>query len=57
VDAEGVTRAVLAVLARELDPGEVGKLIATLPEAVRDLWPEHMVTAAMERVQQQPPRA
>ena len=54
VDAEEVARAVFAVLARELDPGEVGKVIATMPEAVRGLWPEHMVDAAMQRVQQTP---
>ena len=33
------TRAVLAVLAARLDPGEVRKLMHLLPESLRDLWP------------------
>jgi uncharacterized protein (DUF2267 family) len=49
LEPEPVARAVFAVLARELDPGEVNKVIASLPEDVRSLWPEHMAEAAMQR--------
>lgn len=52
VDSEAVATAVFAVMARQLDPGEVEKLVATLPDAVRQMWPEHMVAAAMGRVRQ-----
>lgn len=47
VDAEEVARAVFAVLARELDPGEIGKVVRSLPPDLRALWPEHIVETAL----------
>jgi uncharacterized protein (DUF2267 family) len=49
VDAERVARGVFGVLARELDPGEITKVIAQLPPELRELWPEHLVDAAAAR--------
>jgi uncharacterized protein (DUF2267 family) len=39
-DAPSVTKAVSDLLWRELDPGETAKVIASLPAALRPLWPE-----------------
>jgi len=39
-DALGVTRAVFDLLWQELDPGEIAKVIDTLPVPLRSLWPE-----------------
>jgi uncharacterized protein (DUF2267 family) len=39
VDAEQVARAVFAVLAEHIDPGQVNKVVAALPHDLRDLWP------------------
>jgi uncharacterized protein (DUF2267 family) len=39
-DAPSVTKAVFDLLWRELDPGETAKVIASLPAALRPLWPE-----------------
>jgi uncharacterized protein (DUF2267 family) len=39
-DPVGVTKAVFDLLWRELDPGETAKIIASLPAALRPLWPE-----------------
>ena len=38
-DAFRATKAVFSLLARELDPGETAKIIATLPVPLRSLWP------------------
>ena len=38
-DALRVTKAVFALLAKELDPGETAKLAAMLPVPLRSLWP------------------
>jgi uncharacterized protein (DUF2267 family) len=38
-DALRVTKAVFALLAKELDPGEIAKVVATLPAPLRSLWP------------------
>ena len=38
-DALRVTKAVFNVLAKELDYGEIAKVIATLPVPLRSLWP------------------
>ncbi len=42
-DALRVTKAVFALLAQELDYGEVAKVIGTLPVPVRSLWPAKTV--------------
>lgn len=39
-DALRVTKSVFSLLAKELDPGETAKIIATLPAPLRGLWPE-----------------
>lgn len=39
VDPERVARAALATLAENIDPGQVGKVIAALPHELRELWP------------------
>ncbi len=39
-DSLSVTKAVFALLWRELDPGETAKVIASLPAPLRSLWPE-----------------
>ncbi|MBO0734424.1 MAG: DUF2267 domain-containing protein [Methylocapsa sp.] len=39
-DALGVTKAVFDLLWKELDPGETAKVVASLPSALRALWPE-----------------
>jgi uncharacterized protein (DUF2267 family) len=39
-DAEQVVRAVFAVLAEQIDPGEVRKVMSVLPRDLRDLWPQ-----------------
>jgi uncharacterized protein (DUF2267 family) len=36
---EEVARAVFALLAAELDPGEIHKVVAVLPRELRELWP------------------
>ncbi len=38
--APAITRAVLAQLWIEVDPGETAKLIETMPAGLRGLWPE-----------------
>jgi uncharacterized protein (DUF2267 family) len=38
-DALRVTKAVFALLAKELDPGEIAEIVATLPAPLRSLWP------------------
>ena len=38
-DALRVTKAVFNVLAKELDHGEIAKIIAALPIPLRSLWP------------------
>jgi uncharacterized protein (DUF2267 family) len=38
-DALGVTEAVFEVLAHELDPGEIAKVVGALPAPLRALWP------------------
>jgi len=38
-DAVRVTRIVLGLLLREIEPSETAKIIATLPHALRALWP------------------
>lgn len=38
-DAEQVTRAVFALLARHVSPGEIGSLKNGLPTEIRALWP------------------
>jgi len=38
-DALRVTKAVFELLAKELDPGETAKIVATLPVPLRSLWP------------------
>jgi uncharacterized protein (DUF2267 family) len=45
-DAKGTTEAVLALLATELDRGQIVKVIAELPEPLRVLWPESVRTGA-----------
>lgn len=39
-DAVGTTQAVFDLLWQELDPGEIAKVIDTLPVPLRKLWPE-----------------
>jgi uncharacterized protein (DUF2267 family) len=39
-DALGVTKAVFDLLWKELDPGEIAKLIDALPIPLRGLWPQ-----------------
>lgn len=39
-DPLGVTKAVFDVLWRELDPGEIAKIIDSLPTPLRALWPD-----------------
>jgi len=38
-DSFRVTKAVFSLLAKELDPGETAKIIATMPAPLRSLWP------------------
>ena len=38
-DGLRVSKAVFALLAKELDHGEIAKIIATLPHPLRTLWP------------------
>ena len=38
-DAFRITKAVFKLLAKELDPGETAKIVATLPGPLRSLWP------------------
>lgn len=45
-DIEPGIRAVLAVLADNIDLGEVCAVVMALPEELRDLWPEPIVRAA-----------
>jgi len=39
LDAKSVTRAVFDLLWTELDPGEVAKIVESLPIPLRNLWP------------------
>jgi uncharacterized protein (DUF2267 family) len=39
-DCVGVTKAVFDLLWKELEPGEVAKVIASLPPPLQNLWPE-----------------
>ena len=39
IDPEEAVRAVFAVMAKRLDPGEVEKLIKLFPEELRSFWP------------------
>lgn len=39
-DALGVTKGVFDLLGRELDPGEIAKLINALPVPLHSLWPQ-----------------
>ena len=41
-DAKGTTEAVFALLAAELERGQIVKVIAELPEPLRVLWPESL---------------
>lgn len=43
IDPERVVRAVFAVMATRLDPGEIEKLITQLPEELRGLWPRRPI--------------
>lgn len=38
-DALGVTEAVFDLLTRQLDPGEIAKVVGTLPIPLHALWP------------------
>ncbi|MFZ1991637.1 MAG: DUF2267 domain-containing protein [Alphaproteobacteria bacterium] len=38
-DTEGLVRAVFALLARKISPGEIEDVMHALPAAVRSLWP------------------
>ena len=38
-DALRMTKAVFSLLAKELDHGEIAKIITTLPAPLRSLWP------------------
>jgi uncharacterized protein (DUF2267 family) len=39
-DALGVAKAVFDLLWKELDPGEIAKITASLPQPLRALWPQ-----------------
>jgi uncharacterized protein (DUF2267 family) len=39
-DIEAIARAVFAVLTRELDHGEIRKVVSALPRELKGLWPE-----------------
>lgn len=39
-DPERKIRAVFAVLADRIDPGEIGDVVRSLPKTIRPLWPE-----------------
>jgi len=41
-DPVGVSEAVFDLLAQELDPGEIHKVIGELPVPLRSLWPEQL---------------
>jgi len=43
LDAWLTTRGVFAVLWERMDPGEIDNVIATLPEAIKRLWPQKYV--------------
>ncbi|PCC74062.1 Uncharacterized conserved protein, DUF2267 family [Nannocystis exedens] len=45
-DLEEGVRAVLAVMSRNIDFGETFSLLRTLPQELRELWPEHIRQAA-----------
>jgi uncharacterized protein (DUF2267 family) len=40
VDSVHIARAIFRLLKRKVSDGEINDLLSTLPEAVRDLWPE-----------------
>jgi uncharacterized protein (DUF2267 family) len=40
IEPEAVVRAVFQLLAGELDPGEIHKVVGALPRELRQLWPE-----------------
>jgi uncharacterized protein (DUF2267 family) len=54
-DLEAAVRAVLCVLSRNIDFGETFAVLRAVPDELRDLWPEHMVRAAIETERRQPP--
>ena len=43
LDPWPTTRGVFAVLWERMDPGEIDNVIATLPEAIKRLWPQKYV--------------
>ena len=43
LDSWPTTRGVFAVLWERMDPGEIDNVIATLPEAIKRLWPQKYV--------------
>jgi uncharacterized protein (DUF2267 family) len=47
-DLEAGVRAVFCVLSRNIDFGETFAVLRAVPDELRDLWPEHMVRAAVE---------
>jgi uncharacterized protein (DUF2267 family) len=44
VPAERAVRDVFALLAHHCDPGEIGDVIAQLPQEIKELWPERART-------------
>lgn len=48
-DTERVARTVLRVLAQQLTPGEIGKIVDALPRDVRALWPAAPASAVEPR--------
>lgn len=53
-DLDAAVRAVLGVLSRNIDFGETFAVLRAVPDELRDLWPEHMVRAAVE-TERRPP--
>lgn len=53
-DLDAAVRAVLCVLSRNIDFGETFAVLRAMPDELRDLWPEHMVRAAVETERRQP---
>lgn len=47
-DLDAGVRAVISVLSRNIDFGETFAVLRSLPDELRDLWPEHMVRSAAE---------
>jgi uncharacterized protein (DUF2267 family) len=46
IDAEGIARAVFAVLAGRVSDGEIEDVKGMMPEELRELWPEVLERAA-----------